>query len=91
MRSEKDAGDGHEHDSDVERASISPTEVVTLLAQFNCHCATLRVACLLDGDGFRQGSLCVMRIHHFFLSFLPSLEIPFGRWMLVKDESECWQ
>lgn len=32
MRSEKDAGDGHEHDSDVARASISPTEVVTLLA-----------------------------------------------------------
>lgn len=50
----------------MEGASSSSTEVVTLLTQFSCHCTTLWVACLRGGDDFRQGSLCVARIHHFF-------------------------
>lgn len=66
MNSEKDACDYREHHRDVERASSSSTEVVTLLAQYSCHCTALWVACLRDGGDFRQGSLCVVRIHHFF-------------------------
>lgn len=50
------------------RAPVSPAKVMTLLAQFSCHCATVGVACLLAGDGFRQRFSYVMKIHHFFLA-----------------------
>lgn len=70
--SEKEACDYREHHRDVERAPSSSADVVTLLAQFSCHCSTLWVACLRGGDGFRQGSLCVARLHHLF-PFCPAL------------------
>ena len=66
VNSEKDACGYHEHHRDVERASSSSAEVVALWARYSCQCTALWVACLRGGGDFRQGSLGVARIHHFF-------------------------
>lgn len=66
MDSERDACDYREHHRDVERVPSRSADVVTLLAQFSYHCTILWVACLRGGNGFRQGSLCVARLHHLF-------------------------
>lgn len=67
MGSDKDADDDCAPPRDAERAPICSGGRGTI--QFGAAMVHLCAgAGLVDGGGFRQGSLCVMRIHCFFVS-----------------------